>query len=178
MKNVVVFGLLCLLSVTVIGVVDVSAEQDAKKPASAPVDPTKIKDIKAYCLDFNWGRRRSFAKPGTWASADPAKHVAWYKAMGANVIQTFAVSCNGYAWYKNGAVPEQPGLKHDFLTEVVRLGHKEGMQTLNQSLANLVMQRTITKEEALKHCSNPERFEQTLQDYSQGMAKPAAAFAC
>jgi hypothetical protein len=30
--------------------------------------------------------------------------------------QSFAVSCNGYAWYKNGIVPEQPGLKHNFLS--------------------------------------------------------------
>jgi len=95
--------------------------------ANVPVAPAGIKDIKAYCLDFNWGGRRAFAKPGSWAGADPAQHVAWYKATGANVIQTFCVSCNGYAWYKNGVVPEQPGLKHDFLPEVVKLGHKEGM---------------------------------------------------
>ncbi len=94
---------------------------------NVPAAASEIKEIKAYCLDFNWGGRRAFAKPGTWAGADPAQHVAWYKAMGANVIQTFAVSCNGYAWYKNGFVPEQPGLKHDFLSEVVKLGHKEGM---------------------------------------------------
>jgi hypothetical protein len=89
----------------------------------------RIADIKAYCLDFNWGEGgpNAFAAPGLWADADPARHVAWYKAMGANVIQTFAVSCNGYAWYKNGVVPEQPGLKHDFLPEMVRLGHEEGM---------------------------------------------------
>ncbi len=94
-----------------------------------PVAPSKIKDIKAYCIDFNWGSGgpNGFAKPGLWADANPAKHVAWYKAMGANVIQTFAVSCNGYAWYKNGTVPAQPGLKHDFLPEMVRLGHDEGM---------------------------------------------------
>ena len=91
-------------------------------PASAPV-----RDIKAYCLDFNWGSRRQFARPGSWRNADPAQHVAWYKTMGVNVIQTFCVSCNGYAWYKNGFVPEQPGLEHDFLPELVRLGHKEGM---------------------------------------------------
>jgi len=95
-----------------------------------PAQPTEA--IKAYCLDFNWaptGRRgKPFAKPGQWANADPAAHVAWYKAMGANVIQTFAVSTNGYAWYKNGYVPEQPGLKHDFLPEVVKLGHAEGMK--------------------------------------------------
>jgi len=88
--------------------------------------------IKAYCLDFNWAptnrRGRPFAKPGQWAGADPAEHVAWYEAMGANVIQTFAVSTNGYAWYKDGFVPEQPGLKHDFLPEMVKLGHEKGMQ--------------------------------------------------
>lgn len=94
---------------------------------SSAGQPIKIEDIKAYCLDFNWGGRRRFAKPGSWCNADPAEHVAWYKAMGVNVIQTFAVSSNGYAWYKNGFVPEQPGLKHDFLPEMVKLGHKEGM---------------------------------------------------
>ena len=93
----------------------------------AAADAQSIREIKAYCLDFNWGGRRTFARPGTWRDANPAAHVAWYKAMGANVIQTFCVSCNGYAWYKNGFVPEQPGLKHDFLPEVVKLGHKEGM---------------------------------------------------
>jgi hypothetical protein len=88
-----------------------------------------LEDIKSYCIDFNWatGRARGFAEPGTWAAADPAEHVAWYKQIGANVIQTFAVSCNGYAWYKDGVVPEQPGLKHDFLREMVKLGHAEGM---------------------------------------------------
>jgi hypothetical protein len=103
-----------------------AAEAQQARPAGAVRAP-QVKDIKAYCLDFNWGRRRRFARPGTWAGADPAAHVDWYKAIGANVIQTFCVSCNGYAWYKNGFVPEQPGLKHDFLPEVVRLGHREGM---------------------------------------------------
>ncbi|MCC6362615.1 MAG: hypothetical protein IT165_03775 [Bryobacterales bacterium] len=90
--------------------------------------------IKSFCIDFNWhmqdGEARwinSFAKPGHWAGADPQQHVEWYAALGANVIQTFAVSCNGYAWYKEGAVPPQPGLKHDFLPDMVRLGHKKNM---------------------------------------------------
>lgn len=99
--------------------------------AQTPPKASEIKDIKAYCLDFNWvntkRHRKPFAGPGTWATADPAAHVAWYKAIGANVIQTFCVSNNGYAWYKNGYVPEQPGLKHDFLPEMVKLGHQEGM---------------------------------------------------
>ena len=88
--------------------------------------------IQAFCIDFNWGDGgpNEFAKPGLWADANPAEHVKWYKDMGANTIQTFIVSCNGYAWYKNGIVPEQPGLKHNFLPEMVRLGHKEAMKVM------------------------------------------------
>jgi len=96
-------------------------------PADAP------KRIQAFCVDFNWGEGgpNGFAPPGLWADADPAAHVAWYRALGANVIQTFAVSCNGYAWYKNGKiVPPQPGLKHDFLPEMVKLGHANGMKVM------------------------------------------------
>ncbi len=80
------------------------------RQAAAGDRAARIENIRAYSLDFNWGEGRRFAQPGRWSSADPAEHVAWYKAIGANVIQTFAVSCNGYAWYKNGVVPEQPGL--------------------------------------------------------------------
>ncbi len=98
-----------------------------------PANPRpQPKEIKAYDLDFNWGPGgpNAFAKPGLWADADPAQHVAWYRAMGVNAIQTFCVSCNGYAWYKNGVVPEQPGLKHDFLRELVKGAHREGMLVL------------------------------------------------
>jgi hypothetical protein len=86
--------------------------------------------IKAYDIDFNWGPggAHGFSEPGLWADANPEEHIKWYEDFGCNVIQTFAVSCNGYAWYKNGVVPEQPGLKHDFLPEMVKLGHKRGMK--------------------------------------------------
>ena len=86
--------------------------------------------IKAYCIDFNWGPGgdHGFAKPGLWADASPEEHVNWYASLGCNVIQTFAVSCNGYAWYKNGIVPEQPGLKYDFLTEMVKIGRRKNMK--------------------------------------------------
>lgn len=98
--------------------------------------------IRAFCIDFNWTHENRasktgtgeaeepasyFAPPGHWADASPEEHVRWYEDLGANVIQTFAVSCNGYAWYKGGFVPPQPGLKYDFLNEVVELGHKKGM---------------------------------------------------
>jgi len=86
--------------------------------------------IRAYCLDFNWGEGgpNGFAKPGLWADASPTEQVKWYKALGANTIQTFCVSCNGYAWYKNGSIPCQPGLKYDYLCDMVRLGHEQGMK--------------------------------------------------
>ncbi len=115
----------------VLGLLGLASADEPRVQASAKL--AELRDIKAYCLDFNWAattRKRApklFAAPGAWAGADPAAHVAWYKAMGANVIQTFCVSCNGYAWYKNGFVPEQPKLKYDFLPEVVKLGHKEGL---------------------------------------------------
>ncbi|MBT3201806.1 MAG: hypothetical protein HN350_18040 [Phycisphaerales bacterium] len=103
----------------------------ADKASETPAKPASPEMIKAYCLDFNWaGRRGNFAPPGTWKNADPKAHVAWHKAVGSNVIQTFCVSSNGWAWYKGGPVPVQPGLKHDFLREVVKLGHKEGMQVM------------------------------------------------
>lgn len=85
--------------------------------------------IKAFCIDFNWGPE-GFATPGMFASASPADHVAWYKALGANTIQTFCVSCPGYAWYRSEVAPVQPGMQGEFLTDVVRLGHAEGMRVM------------------------------------------------
>jgi len=93
-------------------------------------DPATMKDIKAYCLDFNWegsGRKKKIADPGFMKDADPKAVVAWHKAIGSNVIQTFCVAHNGYSYYRGDVTPEQPGLKHDFLREVVKLGHAEGM---------------------------------------------------
>ena len=91
-----------------------------------------IEKTKALNIDFNWGMGgpNRFAGPGVYAHADPKAHVDWYKFMGANTIQTFCVSCNGYAWYKGGSVPEQPGLKTDFLREEVKYGHEAGMKVL------------------------------------------------
>jgi hypothetical protein len=89
--------------------------------------PEQPEMIKSYCLDFNWAFRDGFAKPGTYHDVNPAQQVAWHKAIGSNVIQTFCVSHNGYAWYRNEVTPEQPGLKHDYLREMVKLGHEESM---------------------------------------------------
>jgi hypothetical protein len=100
-------------------------KQGSGRAVSAADEP-----VKAYNIDYNWGEggAHGFARPGLWADANPADHVEWYAALGCNVIHSFAVSCNGYAWYKNGIIPEQPGLKHDFLTEQVRLARKKNMK--------------------------------------------------
>lgn len=116
----------------------ISAERTGYPPSAIGSGTTDWKNqilkgqIKAFCIDFNWGPDgpNGFAGPGHWADADPVKHVDWYEKLGVNIIQTFAVSCNGYAWYKNGRVPKQPGLKHDFLTEVVRLAHVKKMMVM------------------------------------------------
>jgi hypothetical protein len=103
------------------------------RPAAAPaVDRAAAAPIKAFCIDFNWGEGgpNGFSRPGLWADASPAAHVAWYAALGCSVIQTFAVSCNGYAWYKGGLVPPQPGLKYDFLADTVKLGHQQRLKVM------------------------------------------------
>jgi hypothetical protein len=114
--------MLCILGCPLTACVQKQASRAAVGDADEP--------IKAYDIDYNWGEggAHGFARPGLWADADPAEHVEWYAALGCNVIQSFAVSCNGYAWYKNGIIPEQPGLQHDFLTEQVRLARKKNMK--------------------------------------------------
>ncbi len=89
--------------------------------------------IKAFCIDFNWGAGgpNGFPAPGTFAQADPAAHYRWYRDLGVNAIQTFCVSCNGYAWYQgSGVAPVQPGLKHDFLKQITELAHKDGVKVM------------------------------------------------
>jgi uncharacterized lipoprotein YddW (UPF0748 family) len=98
--------------------------------AQAPVDaPAKPDRIKAFCIDFNWGPE-GFAPPGMYAKASPQEHLDWYKKMGVNTIQTFCVSCPGYAWYRSEAAPVQPGMAGDFLKEITALGHAAGMRVM------------------------------------------------
>ena len=106
-----------------------AAEPFAAPPAEAWKVEVLKQPLRTYCIDFNWlvEGKHVFPEPGHWADADPAAHVKWYKDAGVTCIQTFVLSANGYAWYKGGPIPEQPGLKHDFLPEVVKLGHKEKM---------------------------------------------------
>jgi len=98
------------------------------KVASSQIDQGEER-IKAFCIDFNWGPS-GFATPGMYAQASPSKHLAWYRALGVNTIQTFCVSCPGYAWYRGEAAPVQPGMQGDFLKEIAELGHADGMKVM------------------------------------------------
>jgi hypothetical protein len=89
--------------------------------------------VTGFCIDFNWapGGPNGFARPGTFAKADPKAHFQWYKDLGVNTIQTFCVSCDGYAWYRGSQpAPTEPGLEHDFLKEITALGHAQGMRVM------------------------------------------------
>ena len=97
--------------------------------AGAADDAKTARRLTAFCIDFNWapGGPNGFARPGTYSQADPRVHYQWAKDLGTNVIYTFCVSCDGYAWYKASTVaPVEPGLKYDFLHDIAQLAHRDG----------------------------------------------------
>lgn len=100
--------------------------------STSPEQLASWERIKAFCIDFNWGSGgpNGFAAPGLYANASPLEHFHWYKNLNVNTIQTFCVSCCGYAWYKSDIAPIQPGLEADFLKEITELGHKNGMKVM------------------------------------------------
>lgn len=82
--------------------------------------------IQAFCVDFNWSGRSEFgfSMPEDYNMAEPQSQYEWYAKHGVNVIQSFCVSHCGYAWYDSEIAPKVPGLKGNFLKELVELGHK------------------------------------------------------
>ena len=117
-----VFGALATTSAPLPGLEPSNLDQVRRRIGKSPV--------KSFCIDFNWGEK-VVAAPGLYAQADPREHVQWYQDLGANTIQTFCVTYNGYAWYPSDVAPVTPGLKHsNFLGEVVELGHKAGLNVL------------------------------------------------
>lgn len=86
--------------------------------------------IRALNSDFNWDLLRRPASPGLYAHASAKKHIRWYKKHHVNTIQTFCVTYNGYAWYKSDVAPVTPGMKGEFLRDMVELGHAAGMRVL------------------------------------------------
>jgi len=96
---------------------------------SAPDSGAAPERIRAFCVDFNWGEK-GFAAPGMYAQASPQRHLEWYRNLGVNTIQTFCVSCPGYAWYQSDVAPVQPGMNGDFLKDITQLAHAERMRVM------------------------------------------------
>ncbi len=86
--------------------------------------------IKAISIDNNWDMFGRPASPGLYVQADPREQVRWAYELGANVMQTFCVSYNGYAWFPSDIAPTTPGLKGNFLQNQVDEGHKLGMKVM------------------------------------------------
>ncbi|HET8575532.1 MAG TPA: type IV pilus twitching motility protein PilT [Methylomirabilota bacterium] len=57
----------------------------------------------------------------------------------------------------------------------MQAGQKFGMQTMNQSLSDLVLKRKISREEALNRSMLPEELSQLLSAFSTSASTPAAA---
>lgn len=86
--------------------------------------------LKAICIDINWDLFWRSASPGLYSHADPKAQVRWCHELGANVMQTFCVSYNGYAWFPSEVAPVTPGLTGNFLQDQVEEGHRLGMKVL------------------------------------------------
>ena len=82
-----------ILSCFVLALIGLLAHREIPLCRAADGTPSAA-PIRAYCIDFNWGPGgpNGYPQPGHWADADPKAHVAWYKSIGCNVIQTFCVS--------------------------------------------------------------------------------------
>ncbi|MCX6972179.1 MAG: hypothetical protein NTV93_18790 [Verrucomicrobia bacterium] len=70
------------------------------------------------------------SSPGLYGHADPREQVRWVHEFGANVMQAFCCSYNGYAWFPSDVAPVTPGLKGNFLQDQVDEGHKLGIRVM------------------------------------------------
>jgi hypothetical protein len=88
------------------------------------------KIIKAISIDINWDMFQRPASPGLYVHADPKAQVRWCHDLGANVMQSFCVSYNGYAWFPSSVAPVTPGLKGNFLQTQIEEGRRLGLDVM------------------------------------------------
>lgn len=86
--------------------------------------------IKAISIDINWDMFARPASPGLYAQGDPRAQARWCHDLGANVMQAFCVSYNGYAWFPSDVAPVTPGLQGNYFQDQVDEGHKLGMEVM------------------------------------------------
>lgn len=109
--------------------------------------------VKAFCIDFNWDLLSRFASPGLYAHAKAEEHLRWYQGLEVNTIQSFAVTHNGYAWYRSDVAPRTPGMEGDFLGELTTLGHRDGLRVMGYLSPGANGYWQVTRPE-LSHKSN------------------------
>ena len=104
--------LLCLLSGAV-----ARPARTRRRPRRAGSRP--IASSRSASTSTGTRRPNGIPRPGTFAQADPKTHYSGTKTSGVNTIQTFCVSRNGYAWYKeSGVAPVAAGAEARFLKEI------------------------------------------------------------
>jgi len=86
--------------------------------------------IKSVCIDINWDLFWRPASPGLYTNADPRAQARWCHELGANVMQTFCVSYNGYAWFPSETAPVNPGLTGNFLQQQVEEARRLEMRVM------------------------------------------------
>lgn len=86
-------------------------------------------DIRGFSIDLNWDLFGRPTSPGLYRHADPQAHVDWYSELGANVIQSFCVSYNGYAYFPSELAPVVPGMAK-FFNKQIQLGHQRSMKVM------------------------------------------------
>ncbi len=136
----------------------------------------KHEAIRGFSVDFNWDAFSRPAPPGLYTHAVPGDQLRWMQDLGANTIQTYCVSYNGLAWFKaSRTAPVNPGLKHDFLPELVELGHAAGMRVMGYFClaANPIYERA-NPNEILKESWMPVLLTQKYLDYFCAQVREAA----
>lgn len=80
--------------------------------------------MRGFSIEFNSDDLGQPLSPGLYRNVTAESQLNWYLDHGVNVIQTFCMGLNGYAWYQSKVAPVEPGLNGNFLKELVDMGHE------------------------------------------------------
>lgn len=123
--------------------------------------------IKSICIDINFDLFWRHASPGLYTQADPGAQARWCHEMGANVMQTFCVGYNGYAWFPSETAPVNPGLRGNFLQQQVEEARRLGMRVMGYFClgSNPVWEMTHPEEESHYLPVNHDRWLPFTNEY-------------
>jgi hypothetical protein len=84
--------------------------------------------MRGFSIEFNCDVLGNPMSPGLYQNVTAESQLKWYLDHGVDVIQTFCMGLNGYAWYRSKIAPVEPGLNGNFLKDLVRIGHEAGVE--------------------------------------------------